>query len=66
MRSLQPSQLSEHYPQLQSWQPQHCDCDSRVPDATTYTSYETVEDEFWTLEYYGGVNRSVGRDESSS
>ena len=66
MRSLQPSQPSEHHPQSQSRRPQHRDRDSRVPDATTHTSYETVEDEFWTSEHYGGVNGSVGGDESSS
>ena len=58
MRNLQPSQPSGR--------PQRRDRDSRMPGATTHTSYETVEDEFWTSEHYGGVNGSVGRDESSS
>ena len=64
MRSLQPP---EHYPQLQPRRPQHRDRDSRVLSASsfaTHTSYETVEDEFWTSEHYGGMNG--GGDESSS
>jgi len=55
MRSLQPS---EHHPQLQSRRPQHRDRDSRVPSATTHTSYETAEDEFWISEHYGGGDES--------
>jgi len=37
-----------------------------VPDTAIHTSYKTIEDEFWTLEHYGGVNGSVGGNKSSS
>jgi len=62
--SVRSLRSPEHHRQLRSQQPQHSGHDSRAPSTSSFatqTSYETAEDEFWTLEgeHYGGMSGGV-------